>query len=242
MATFALLGAGEFEPWSEAVDRAVLERSPNPDGSVLVLPTASAHEGESTFRGWGTKGVEHYRAMGLPVEFLELRTHEDADDERFVRALDGAAFVFFSGGNPARLAGVLADSVFWTVLRQRIRDGLPYAGCSAGVTVLCERTFDSEVGIFGEEVWAPGLGLVRRAVFGPHWDMVDRWFPGATDFIVGSVREGELFVGLDEDTAILGDGASWSVFGRQGIRVRRDGEWTSYAAGETFDLPLEIAW
>src|SRR4051794_26897995 len=65
MATYALLGAGEFEPWSEVVDRAILERSPNPDGTVLVLPTASAHEGETVFRGWGDKGVEHYRALGL---------------------------------------------------------------------------------------------------------------------------------------------------------------------------------
>jgi cyanophycinase len=241
MATYALLGAGEFEPWSGVVDRAVLERAPHPDGTVLVLPTASAHEGETVFRGWGDKGVEHYRSLGVPVAFLELRTREDADDERFVRALDDASFVFFSGGNPARLAGALVGSAFWAALQDRMRDGLPYAGCSAGVAVLTERTFDSEVGIFGDEVWAAGLGFVRGAVFGPHWDMVDRWFPGATDFIVASVREGEVFVGLDEDTAIVGDGTTWSVLGRQKIHVRRDGEWTSYADGDTFELPLDVA-
>ena len=242
MPTFALLGAGEFEPWSGAVDRAMLERSPNPDGPVLVLPTASAHEGETVFQGWGTKGLEHYASLGIPAELLELRTREDADDARFVDALDGAAYVFFSGGNPARLAKVLDGSAFWVALRERMREGLPYAGCSAGVTGLCERTFDSEVGIFGEEVWAPGLGFVMKTVFGPHWDMVDQWFPGATDFIVGSVRDGEIFVGLDEDTAIVGDGASWSVTGRQQIHVRRDGDWSSYGDGDAFDLPLELAW
>ncbi len=35
MRTFAFLGAGEFEPWSEAVDRWVLERTDG-DGRVLI--------------------------------------------------------------------------------------------------------------------------------------------------------------------------------------------------------------
>jgi hypothetical protein len=45
----ALLGSGEFDPWSEPVERWLLERSSNPDGPVLIFPTASAHEGDSTF-------------------------------------------------------------------------------------------------------------------------------------------------------------------------------------------------
>lgn len=241
MATLALLGAGEFDPWSEVVDRALLERSRNPEGTVLVIPTASAHEGEATFQGWGNKGLEHYRSIGLPAEFLELRTREDADDERFVRALDGAAFAFFSGGNPARLVRALDGSAFWAALQDAMRDGLPYAGCSAGVVALTDRSLDSEVARFTDEMWAPGLGLVRGVSFGPHWDMVDSWFPGATDFILASVPDGEAFVGLDEDTAIVGDGSTWEVLGRQQVHVRRDGAWSRCRHGDTLELPVELA-
>src|SRR2546422_196761 len=78
-----------------------------------------------------------------------------------------------------------------------MEDGLPYAGCSAGVACLTEITFDSDSQDM-ETVWAPGLGYVRNALFGPHWDMLDTWIPGATQFIVGSVKPGQVFVALDE--------------------------------------------
>jgi cyanophycinase len=237
----ALLGSGEFEPWSEAVDREARSRSRNPDGVVLILPTAAAHEGEASFSSWGNKGLAHYERLGIPAEVVPLRVREDADRDQIVRRLDDASLVYFSGGNPARLARALDGSAFWDRLRAAMDDGLPYVGCSAGVAVLAERTFDSEVMTFSDEVWAPGLGYARRTVFGPHWDMVDAWFPGGTEFIVASVRDGEFFVGLDEDTAIVGDAERWKVFGRQGVHVRRDGAWATYVDGGSFELPIELA-
>jgi hypothetical protein len=92
-----------------------------------------------------------------------------------------------------------------------------------------------------EKVWAPGLGYVRNALFGPHWDMIDTWIPGATQFIVGSVKPGQVFVALDEDTAMVGDGRSWVVMGRSGIHVLRDAEWIHYRSGDPFELELPIA-
>jgi hypothetical protein len=89
-------------------------------------------------------------------------------------------------------------------------------------------------------VWKPGLGLVRDTVFAPHWDIVDTWVPGASEFILGSVTDGQAFMGLDEETAIVGDGRSWTALGRQGIHVRRGGEWTTYRGGERFDLDLGL--
>ena len=89
-------------------------------------------------------------------------------------------------------------------------------------------------------MWQPGLGLVRRMVFGPHWDIVDTWVPGAKDFIVSSVEDGDTFVGLDEDTAMVGDGEAWNVIGRQQVHVLRDGEWSSHAEGAAFALPFEL--
>ena len=44
MSLFALLGSGEWQPWTDEVDRWLLERTTG-DGTVLVLPTASAPEG-----------------------------------------------------------------------------------------------------------------------------------------------------------------------------------------------------
>jgi cyanophycinase len=236
----ALLGSGEFDPWSEPVDRWLLERSRNPDGVVLVAPTAAAHEGEESFSAWGSKGLEHYTAIGVDAEVLPLRTREDAHREDLVARLDEASFVFFSGGNPYRLAEALRHTPFWSALSSALRDGLPYAGCSAGVACLTEMTYDSDTQDF-EGMWQPGLGFVPRTLFGPHWDIVDTWVPGASAFIVGSVRDGQVFVGLDEQTAMVGDGHAWSVLGRQGIHVLVDGDWSTYRRGEAFELELPFA-
>ncbi len=235
----ALLGSGEFEPWSEPVERELLRRSRDPDGPVLVLPTAAAHEGDESFDAWAAKGLGHYREMGVAAEALPLKTREDAHRPDLVEALGRASMVFFSGGNPARLSEVLRGTPFWRALCAAVRDGLAYAGCSAGVACLTEVTFDSDATDF-ERVWAPGLGYASGILFGPHWDVVDTWIPGATEAIVRSVAPGQVFVGLDEETAMVGDGHRWTVMGRAGVHVLRDGAWEHHNPGGAFDLPLAL--
>ena len=53
--SFAFLGSGEFDPWSEPVERWLFARSRNPSGPVLVCPTAAAHEGDESYDGWANK-------------------------------------------------------------------------------------------------------------------------------------------------------------------------------------------
>jgi len=38
-------------------------------------------------------------------------------------------------------------------------------------------TYDAATDDF-EQVFKPGLGLVKRILFGPHWDIVDTWIRG----------------------------------------------------------------
>jgi cyanophycinase-like exopeptidase len=237
--TFAFLGSGEFEPWSDPVERWLLERSRNPGGVALVSPAAAAHEGEASFTTWGEKGLEHFRRLGVPAEIMPLRTREDAHRDEVVGRLADASLVYFSGGNPALLAAMIRETPFWSALCGALDDGLPYAGCSAGVACLTELTYDSDAAEL-ERIWKPGLGFARDLLFGPHWDIVDSWVPGASAFIVGSVREGQVFVGLDEETAMVGDGRAWSTRGRGGIHVLRAGAWATYRAGDDFELTLSL--
>ncbi|HEX6230774.1 MAG TPA: Type 1 glutamine amidotransferase-like domain-containing protein [Actinomycetota bacterium] len=236
----ALLGSGEFDPWSEPVERWLLDRSRAPNGPVLVVPTAAAHEGDESFESWSSKGLEHYREFQIPAEVLPLKTREDAHRDEVAARLDDASMVFFSGGNPARLTEVIRDTPFWDALRHAIRLGLPYAGCSAGVACLTEVTYDSDVHAF-DSVWAPGLGYVRNVLFGPHWDILDTWIAGARDFVVGSVQDGQAFIGLDEETAMVGDGERWTVMGRGGVHLLREGVWSTYRHRDAFELELPLA-
>lgn len=237
--SFALLGSGEFLPWTEPIDRWAIDRSPHADGTVLVVPAASAHEGDHVFERWGAQGVSHYERLGVRAEVLDLRRREDAFRPDLVRRVDGAAMLAFSGGNPARLARILADSPVWRTMRDAIEGGVPYLGCSAGVAGLCDLAFDNEVMGRGDR-WRPGLRMFRDVLFAPHWDALDRWVPGATRAVLAAVPEGALFVGIDERTALVGDGRAWQVHGSGSIHVRRGDTWGHVPTGAEVVLPLSI--
>lgn len=236
MTWWSLLGSAEFQRWSEPVDRRLVAEAEG-DGRVLILPTASAPEGKDVFERWGSLGLAHFSRLDIPAEVLDLQTREDADDPRLVARLEGASAVYFSGGNPAYLSATLAESDFLETMLKQLDRGMAYAGCSAGVACLNEITFDSST-IDVDQVFKPGLGLVPSTFFAPHWDMVDTWMPGATEFIVASVPTGHTFIGMDEDTAMIGDGASWEVVGRSGIHILREGAWATYRDGDRFDFAL----
>ena len=74
--------------------------------------------------------------------------------------------------------------------------------------------------------------------FGPHWDALDGFVPGLSDFIVSSVPRGDTLFAIDERTAAVGDGADWSVVGVAGVHVYRDGEWAHHPSGSTFTFDL----
>jgi hypothetical protein len=54
--------------------------------------------------------------------------------------------------------------------------------------------------------------------------------------IVSGGDRADTFIGIDESTAIVGDGTSWRVFGLGSAEVRRLGRHTKYRAGEEFSL------
>ena len=239
MSSWSLLGSGEFEPWSAVADRWLLDASTG-DGRVVILPTASSREAPEVFDGWGRQGLEHFASLGVPAEVLAVRTREDAERADLAARLDEASVAYFSGGNPAHLADVLRDTAVCDAVVRGLARGMGYAGCSAGVACLTETTFDSDSDDF-EAIFRPGLGIIHETLFGPHWDMLDSWVPGATEFIVASVPETHVFVGIDERTAMLGDGRRWQVRGQGGVHVRHEGAFTRYGDGEWFDLAFALA-
>jgi cyanophycinase-like exopeptidase len=237
MSEFGLLGSGEFEPWSAEVDRALLERATG-DGRVLIIPAASAKEGAEVFDSWGSKGLAHFGALGVPAEVVPLKSREDAQRDDLVATVNDASVAYFSGGNPAFLASVLAGTPFWDGLVRAMERGLAYIGCSAGVACLGDRAPDSDTQRFADGFWEPGLGVFHGVWFGPHWDALDGYVPGLSEFIVSSVPSGEVLFAIDEDTAAVGDGANWSVVGAAGVHIYRDGEWSHHPAGSGFTFEL----
>jgi cyanophycinase len=228
--TFLLMGSGEFEPWSNEIEAAALDGRP---GTVAVLPTASSAEGDDVFGRWGRMGLEHYAAAGIDARLVPVKTREDADREEIARELDGAAMVFFSGGKPQHLAETIHGTRLWDALLAALDAGTVYAGCSAGALIASQsREQRRERGV--RTGWVYGLGLVPHVSFGVHWDKV-KVIPGLRSVVMSRIPPGSWFVGLDERTAILGDGRRWRVHGVGEVTVRHAGGTEIHEAGATFE-------
>ena len=90
-------------------------------GVALVLPTAAAHEGDASFYGVGSKGLEHYAALGVPAEVLPLKTREDAHRDEVVARLDDASSCSSRAGTRRGSPTSLRDTPFWEALTARGR-------------------------------------------------------------------------------------------------------------------------
>jgi len=235
--TLGLLGSGEFLPWAEEVDIALIEAAGAGTDRVLVAPTASAPEGKDVFERWATMGLEHYRRIGAAPEVLPLRTSEDAGLPEVVDRLDGAALVFFSGGNPAYLAGVLRGTPFLEWLWSSVMAGeTSLGGCSAGASVLGVTVPDPSTRQMSAEIWSDGLGFLP-VMISAHWDTLDRWLPGLRRFVLDSVPDGLPHLAIEEETAAVGDGRTFRVMGSGGVILHRPGHPDAkHASGETFSL------
>src|SRR5262245_49031426 len=121
--TFLLMGSGEFEPWSSEIETAALDGR---HGPVAVLPTASSTEGDAVFDRWGTMGLDHYAGMGIEAHVVPVKSREDADDERYAKALDDASMIFFSGGKPPHLASTILGTKLWNAMLVALDRGAVY--------------------------------------------------------------------------------------------------------------------
>lgn len=244
MPAFVLMGSGEFLPWAREVDTWAAEQATASSDRALILPTASAPEGDDTFNRWASMGAEHFTAIGLQPQVLPLKTRDDASRSEIVDQVAGARYIFFSGGNPGYLARTLTDTPFWEAVRDAIAHGTALGGCSAGATAVGTNAPDvtsSTVGMDDLE-FLPGLPLFTKAVIAAHFDMLNTYMPGLRDFILGTRPDGQVLLGIDEDTALCGDGESWSVKGTNTVTiVDEDGGETTHPSGSTVTCSLGLA-
>lgn len=241
----ALLGSHEFEPWADDIDRRLIEAARQ--GPVAIVPTASWPDGPDTFEGWGRKGLEHFRRLGVPARVVPLRTREDAFDRDLATSIGDVSLVYFSGGKPSYLASVLSASPFWREVERVLQAGAAYAGCSAGACVLGEMAPDSVTERLAAPEWSPGLSLLGDIVVCPHWDTLDEHEPGMQEFTDAAVPDDCTLLAIDERTALVLEGDRWDVAGQGSVRLGRRGNWVRHSAGDSFrpapgeaDVPTEL--
>jgi len=228
----ALVGAGEFLPAMAEFDRGLLAATGRPRPRVVILPTASYPDGEDVFERWAELGVGHFRELGAEVEPVLVRDRADAADGAMVQAIGEADLVYLSGGNPAHLLSVLADSPVGAAIAHAHARGAVLAGCSAGAMVLAGRTFDFRRAVLPWPLrWRAGLGVVANAAVIPHYDA---WPEPLSALLALQAPRGSVVLGIDEGTALVGRDGAWQVYGRARVTVWRGRHRERYRTGEVF--------
>ncbi|MFI5169864.1 MAG: dipeptidase PepE [Vicinamibacterales bacterium] len=183
---------------------------------VLFIPHALKDHA-----GYAAKARTAFEEIGLELDAL----HEAGDARRAV--LEAEA-VFCGGGNTFRLLDEIYRLDVAHLLRERVDQGMPYTGASAGSNLACPTimtTNDMPI------VEPPTLDALRLVAFqiNPHY--VDP-VPGSTH--MGESRETRIreyheendypVVGLREGSMLRVEGASVELRGRAGARVFRRGQ------------------
>ena len=235
----ALVGAGEFLDEMAEFDRGLLASTGRSRPRVVILPTASALDGEEVFQDWADRGVEHFSRLGAEVEPVLVRTPEEGFHPAALQAVGEADLVYLSGGSPRHLLHVLDGSPLGEALRTANERGTVIAGCSAGAMAIVGRTMDFRVvprlrvPVPFPVQWRVGLGLVDGVAVLPHYDA----FPEVLSAVFAlQAPRGGVVLGIDEDTAAVGRNGSWQVFGRGRVTVWRGRRRERFRRGEAFRL------
>jgi cyanophycinase len=232
-----LLGGGPRPP--EALARFV-EWAGNGHSRLLVVTWASAEPLESYVSL--ERDLRLYRPAA--IEAAPFAPFGPGDKSRLLTAVRRATGIFFGGGDQSRIMDVLQDRDLAEALRDRYRQGVVFAGTSAGTAVMSGLMItgggDHTV-LDGQKVEVrAGLGLLPGVILDQHFLKRQR-----QNRLFGLVLDHPrlLGVGVDEGTALaVSDNRHAEVVGPGSVMMvdavagSDDLVVSLVRPGETFDL------
>jgi dipeptidase E len=184
-------------------------------GRVLFFPYALADRA-----GYAQRARERFAQMGLPLDSAD----EAADP---CQAVSQAPAFFAGGGNTFRLLRSLQRQDLISAIRERVADGTPYVGSSAGSIVACPTLKTTKDMPIVEPRSFKALGLVDFQI-SPHYLDPD---PSSTH--MGETQEERILqfheenhvpvIGLREGAMLRVEGGAVTLKGVTGARIFRRG-------------------
>ena len=229
-------------------DRAIIENfldlAGGPEANIVVIPTAGTGDGYDDY--WsGLKPFKEAGATNLTV--LHTRDRKVANSDDFVKSIDEARGVWFSGGRQWRLADAYLHTKTHQALRELLNRGGVIGGTSAGATIqgsyLVRGDTKTNTIMMGDH--QEGMGFLKNVAIDQHILKRNRHF----DLIDVIKAHPELLgLGIDEDTAIIVQNDRFEVTGQGYVaiydaRLTLDSGGLFYflAPGDRFDLKTRQA-
>lgn len=256
---------------SEDVFDRFVELAGGRQANIILVPSAGFRVGDYDTEKEFLAAVA-YRYASWPslkssgrirqFQFLYTDDPEDADDPNFVKPLETATGVWFTGGTQLRLnyrfVGHHPEQTrFQKALQDVVARGGVVGGTSAGLAALPEvmtlwEERDYE-GAPANAVAAHGFGIFNQAIVEQHFDArsgrLERFtglLRGSSqlDKLTGRLRSGErmMGIGVEERTALIARNDRFEVLGDGAVHVfvkshgGRTIHWHELAPGETAQL------
>ncbi len=213
----ALVGSGEYSPQMQEFESELLHLAISRDkkNTFVQIPTASSHEGSASRDKWQRLGREQAERIGSQWVYLPIHEREDAFNQEFVDAIASAGLIYFSGGDPHRIADVFKGSPAWEAIVTAWKSGSSLAGCSAGAMA-----FGGTIMGIRRSHHSVGLGIVPGIEVIPHYDKMLGWLPERVTAFVLRPDATTALIGIDENTALVYTD-KWQSYGRGKIHILR---------------------
>ena len=186
------------------------------DADIVIIPSASRLADTGARYEALFERLKAGRATSLAIH-----ARADGENEAFLRRIEQASGVFFTGGNQLRISTIIGGTAAAKLIRARNAHGVHVAGTSAGASILSEHMI-----AFGKEGssprassvrLAPGLGLTNRFIIDQHFRQRDRLGRLVAALAYNPFAIG---IGLDEDTAaFIGPDNTLEVEGSGAVTV-----------------------
>jgi cyanophycinase len=213
----ALVGSGEYLVQMQELETELLHRaiSRGKRNTFVQIPTASSHEGDGSREKWKRLGQEQSDRIGSECIYLPIHEREDAFNPDFVDAIKDAGLIYFSGGDPHRVAQIFNGSPLWSEIVTEWKTGTSLAGCSAGAMA-----FGGTIMGIRKSHHSEGLGLLTGIEVIPHYDKMLGWLPDRVTAFIANTFSDATLLGIDENTALVHTDA-WRKFGRGNVHILR---------------------
>lgn len=213
----ALVGSGEYSTQMQELETQLLHLaiSRGKKNTFVQIPTASSHEGQSRREHWQALGKEQSDRIGSQCIYLPIHEREDAFNPNYVELIADAGLIYFSGGDPHRVAEIYNGSPVWEEILNQWRSGTSLAGCSAGAMA-----FGGTIMGIRRTGHSPGLALLPNIEVIPHYDKMLGWLPDRVASFVLRSENDSVLLGIDEYTALVHTDA-WRRIGRGKVHVLR---------------------
>jgi cyanophycinase len=213
----ALVGSGEYSQQMQEFETGLLHSAfqHGKQNRYIQIPTGSSHEGEDRRNFWKRKGQEQSDRIGSECVYLPIHEREDAFNPEFVEKIIGAGLIYFSGGDPHRIAEIFNGSPLWDAIVESYESGTSLAGCSAGAMA-----FGGTIMGIRKSSHSAGLGLLPEIEVIPHYDKMLGWLPDRVASFIARGGAVSTLIGIDENTALYHDG-KWRVSGVGKVHILR---------------------